>query len=346
MRASNTLLARISKVTGMTSLLLATAVFALALVFAATPTSTAAADESVRVAGLLDLLRQRLEKKDDEEEEETKKEKKKPQQKKKRTKENTVTWKKKKTPSNARLRIAVIGDSLAQDLWFGMRRVLIRHKDIEVVRFTKSASGLVRDDSYDWAKKLTSFVAEERFEIAVVLFGGNDRQGIRLGGKRLPRFTKKWTVEYGRRVDAVIDLLKTRTQTIFWVGLPVVRSSSLERDYKKLNVIYRSRAEAGSIEFIDIWHLFRDDSGVYTSFGPDLRGTKRKLRMDDGNHFTAPGQARFAHEVVKIMRTKVELSSTEQLKIHALLSAPAKSDCALFAPASQYGHNCSHKRLE
>lgn len=342
MRADNALRVWIANLKSLTGVLLVTVFLALALIFTAAPVSTANAGETVRMAGLLDLLRQRLEERDDEKEEKAKKKKKRTQKKKKKT----VTKKKKKQPSTARLRIAVIGDSLAQDLWFGMRRVLIRHKDIEVVRFTKSASGLVRDDSYDWAKKLTSFVAEERFEIAVVLFGGNDRQGIRLGGKRLPRFTDKWTVEYSRRVDAVIDLLKTRAQTIFWVGLPVVRSASLERDYKKLNRIYKSRADASSIEFIDIWHLFRNESGVYSSFGPDLKGTKRKLRMDDGNHFTAPGQARFAHEVVKIMRKKVELSSSQPVRTYAFRWPSGTADCLAFAHASQYSHICPHKRLE
>ena len=206
-------------------------------------------------------------------------------------------------------RLAVVGDSLAQDLWFGIHRQFRRSKDVDVIRMTKSASGLVRDDNYDWNEKLADFVADEKFDIAVVVFGGNDRQEIRLKGKRLPRFSETWTVEYGKRVDKIITILKSEAETVFWVGLPVVRSERMERDYKKLNKIYRSRAEAGGIEYVDIWHLFRDKDGEYTSFGPDLRGNKRRLRQDDGLHFSAHGQGRFADEVVKIMNKTVHLSS-------------------------------------
>ena len=205
-------------------------------------------------------------------------------------------------------RLAVVGDSLAQDLWFGVQRHFRKSKDVKVVRFTKSASGLVRDDNYDWNKKLKRFIRKENFDIAVVVFGGNDRQEIRLKGKRLPRFGEPWTAEYGNRVDRIIELLKSEADTIFWVGLPVVRSGRMEKDYKKLYKIYRARAAASGIQYVDIWHLFRDEDGEYTSFGPDLRGVKRRLRQDDGLHFTLPGQGRFADEVVKIMRKTVQLS--------------------------------------
>lgn len=288
------------------------------------PAPHARADETIQVAGLLDLLKERL-KRAEKPEDDAKEDRKTKKKTKSKQKPERTTKQEKKT-STARLRIAVVGDSLAQDLWFGMRRVLIAKKDIEVVRFTKSASGLVRDDSYDWIEKLTGFVEEERFEIAVVMFGGNDRQNIRVNGKRLPRLSKKWIVEYGNRIDAVVDLLKTRTETVFWVGLPVVRSNRLTRDYKKMNQVFKSRAAANGIEYINIWPLFRGKDGAYSSFGPDLKGAKRRLRMDDGTHFTAPGQGRFANEVVKIMRKTVQLSSAPRFNTNAALLAAASVD--------------------
>ena len=168
------------------------------------PAPHARADDAMQIAGLLDLLKERL--KRAEKPEDDRKTKRKTKKKAKTKQKSKRTTKQKKKPSTARLRIAVVGDSLAQDLWFGMRRVFFAKKDIEVVRLTKSASGLVRDDSYDWIEKLTGFVEEERFEIAVVMFGGNDRQNIPVNGKRLPRLSKKWIVEYGNRIDAVVDL--------------------------------------------------------------------------------------------------------------------------------------------
>ncbi len=285
----------------------------------APPAATPATADTVLADNLWDMLKGSKDT-DELDEKPAKPEAKKKPAKKKPTAQKPAKKKKKRrkadTPKAVNpgaTRVAVVGDSLAQDLWFGVQRQFRRNKDVDIVRLTKSASGLVRDDNYDWNEKLENFIAEERFDIAVVVFGGNDRQEIRLKGKRLPRFSEKWSVEYGNRVDKIIALLETEADTVFWVGLPVVRSDRMEKDYKKLNKIYRTRSEAAGIQYVDIWHLFRDENGEYTSFGPDLRGAKRRLRQDDGLHFTAHGQGRFADEVVKIMSKTVQLSSLPQM---------------------------------
>ena len=223
-----------------------------------------------------------------------------------------------------KLRLAVIGDSLALDLWFGLQRHYRRNKNIEVVKFTKSASGLVRDDNYDWNAKLKKFMREDDFDVAVVVIGGNDRQSIRHKGKRLQRFTDPWKEEYARRVGVMIDLIKQETDDVFWVSLPSVRSNRMARDYLSFNEIYERQAKAKNINFVDIWPLFRDKNGDYTSFGPDVKGVKRRLRKDDGLHFTTPGQGRFAEEVAKLMRKSVEQSATDLYRRLAATSAPAE----------------------
>jgi hypothetical protein len=286
-----------------------------------TSAPTAAAEETVVAANLWDILRGSKE--IDEPKAKPKKKKTKPKKRPAKVKPAKKKRKRRADPKKqvnpGATRLAVIGDSLAQDLWFGIQRQFRKNKDVDIIRLNKSASGLVRDDNYDWNKKLKAFIDKEDFDIAVVVFGGNDRQEIRLRGKRLPRFTEAWTAEYGDRVTKIISLLQTEADTVFWVGLPVVRSDRMEKDYKKLNKVYREKSEAAGIEFVDIWHLFRDASGAYTSFGPDLRGAKRRLRQDDGLHFTAHGQGRFADEVVKVMNTIVQLSGLRQPMRHAAM---------------------------
>lgn len=287
-----------------------------AVLFAASPDRAAASDELRIATNLWDILRGSQ----DSDEEDAKQNEAPAPEKTTETDQPQPAKPKKRRAATAdpkqvdpgATRLVVVGDSLAQDLWFGVQRAFRNSKHIEVIRFTKSASGLVRDDSYNWNKKLGSFVAEQDFDIAVVVFGGNDRQEIRLKGKRLPRFSKVWAEEYRNRVAHIITLLKTRAEKVFWVSLPVVRSERMTRDYLKLNKIYKAEAEANGAEYVDIWSQFRGEDGGYTSFGPDLQGAKRRLRQDDGLHFTLPGQGRFADEVLKIMRKTIQLSSLER----------------------------------
>ena len=207
----------------------------------------------------------------------------------------------------ARQTVAVIGDSLAQDLWNGLHKLYRGAENVEILRFTKVSSGLVRDDVFDWNKRIKQFTAENNFDTAIVLMGGNDRQVITVGGKRLNRFGAAWTEEYGRRVDDMIVTLKTRTNAIYWLGLPIVRSKRMARDYVKLNKVYRSQAEANGITYVDTWQLFDTKDGKYTSFGLDVKGVKRRLRKDDGLHFTVAGKLVFAREIVRILRKEVSV---------------------------------------
>lgn len=208
-------------------------------------------------------------------------------------------------------RLAIIGDSLAQDLWNGMHKLYRGHDKVEFIRFTKVSSGLVRDDVYNWNAKVKAFVAEHEYDTAIVLIGGNDRQSITIGSKRLNRFGKAWTEEYGRRVDDFIATLKAKGGAVYWLGLPIVRSNRMARDYRKLNKVYKERAEANDITYINTWPLFETEDGKYTSFGLDIKGTKRRLRKDDGLHFTVAGKLVFAREIARLLRKEVSRLKSE-----------------------------------
>lgn len=217
----------------------------------------------------------------------------------------TTTSKPHRTAQQTTQRLAVIGDSLAQDLWNGLHKLYRGQEKVEFIRFTKVSSGLVRDDVYDWNAHVKTFVAENDYDTAIVLIGGNDRQGITIGSKRLQRFGKAWTEEYARRVDDFIATLKSKGGAVYWLGLPIVRSKRMANDYLKLNKVYRAQADANNVTYIDTWKLFETKDGKYTSFGLDLKGAKRRLRKDDGLHFTVAGKLVFAREVARLLRKEV-----------------------------------------
>jgi hypothetical protein len=195
------------------------------------------------------------------------------------------------------LTIAVIGDSLANDLGRGMETLYQRHSNIRVLKYTRFSTGLVRTDYFDWNIAVRRFLDSSNPDIIIVVIGGNDNQHIRTEHQRLEPLSPEWVAEYERRVSAFMAPLQKDRAKIYWVSLPIVRSPSLSRSFSVMNEIYRRQAKHHAIRYVNIWGKFADPSGAYSSFGKSLEGVRRQLREDDGMHFTETGSLRFAAQV-------------------------------------------------
>ncbi len=199
------------------------------------------------------------------------------------------------------LRIGVVGDSVAGDLARGLRKILSGASRHTIVKFTKPATGLMRDDVYDWAGALTAFLRKTKLDAVAVIIGGNDRQSIWRNGERLDPGSPAWKAEYERRVARFMGVLAKSGAKIYWAGLPPVRSDALSRDYRRINAVQQALAGRHGFAYIDLWGAFADAKGGYTSFGPGIDGTKRRLRKNDGMHFTIDGELRLAHLVARAL---------------------------------------------
>lgn len=197
------------------------------------------------------------------------------------------------------LRIGVVGDSLATDLANGLRKVLTGKSGHTVVKFTRPATGLMRDDVYDWKHALDGFLRKSKLDVVAVIIGGNDRQSIWKDGDRLDHHSPAWRAEYERRLARFMAVLEKSGATVYWVGLPVVRSGEMSRDYRRINEIQRAQARKHGFAYVSLWEAFADAKGGYTSFGPDIDGAKKRLRKNDGMHFTIDGELRLAHIVAR-----------------------------------------------
>jgi hypothetical protein len=193
--------------------------------------------------------------------------------------------------------IAVIGDSLANDLGRGMEALYRRHGNIRVLKYTRFSTGLVRTDYFDWNVAVRRFLDSTNPDVILVVIGGNDNQHIRTDHGRLDPMSKEWLAEYERRVSTFMAPLQKDRAKIYWVGLPIVRSPSLSRSFHVMNGIYQRQAKRHAIRYVSVWDKFADSHGAYSSFGKSLEGVRRQLREDDGMHFTEVGSLRFAAQV-------------------------------------------------
>jgi hypothetical protein len=215
-------------------------------------------------------------------------------------------------PTGDRYRILVIGDSLGDGLWQGLYRAFQEDKNLEFINRSKASGGLIRSDSNSWDSQIAEILKNDRFQIAVMMFGANDDQAIKSGKDWLKVGTEEWRQAYGQRVEAIIKKLRAANIAVYWVGLPVMRSPDQSADAEMMNEVFREKAFINSAKYIDTWNGFTDESGRFSAYGPDMSGQVKRLRADDGVHFTERGSVKLAHFVEKEMRRDLSLAKLER----------------------------------
>jgi uncharacterized protein len=215
-------------------------------------------------------------------------------------------------PNGDRYRVVVLGDSLGEGLWSGLYRAFEEDKTLEFIQHAKPNSGFARIDSYDWNEQLAKLLKEDTYQIAVVMFGASDAQGVRSGKEWLKVGSEGWREIYGQRVEAFVKQLRAANVAVYWVGLPIMRSATQNEDAEKLNDVYREKAFINGARYVETWTGFSDEGGRYSPYGPDMTGQVKRLRADDGVHFTARGYLKLAHFVEKDLRSDLNLAKIER----------------------------------
>ncbi len=237
-------------------------------------------------------------------------------------------------PDASRIKIALVGDSLAEALSLGLEADPAVKAEWLIRQKTVSASGLVRDDYHDWPKALAALIAENP-DLAglVVMLGLNDRQVIRSGDAVLEPLTDPWREAYRKRVDTLIQIAQAARVPLVWVGMPVVRAPKLSADLASLNDMIRNRVTAGGETYVEIFDGFADQSGAFTTSGPDVIGDIVRLRGPDGIHFTPAGQRKLAFFVDRPLRKRIGERALESNA--ALASLPANLPTKSPAPGTE-----------
>jgi uncharacterized protein len=215
-------------------------------------------------------------------------------------------------PNGDRYRIVVLGDSMAEGLWDGLYRALEDDPTIDVIQQAKKWTGFVNPDKFDWNSEISPILQDGNYQIAVVMFGAGEAQAIRQDGKTLQVGTEEWREAYGQRVENFIRKLRGANLATYWVGLPVMRSPGQSEDAQKLNDVFREKAFVNGAKFVETWDGFVDEQGRYSAYGPDMQGNTKRLRANDGVHFTQRGYLKLAHFVDKELRKDLTLAKEER----------------------------------
>lgn len=197
-----------------------------------------------------------------------------------------------------RLTVVVFGDSQGRGIAEGLQRVLLDDSRFKVLNRTHPGAAFVHGEA-EWMAPIRKFLSQEKADIAIVMFGANDRLDMKAGdsGTSLRFKSDAWRVEYARRTDMVLQALVESGLRVVWCGNPIARSETYSSDMNYINQIFAERAELFGIKFVPLWEMAAGEGGKYAAYGKDLDGVTRRLRADDGIHFTSAGYELIADKI-------------------------------------------------
>ena len=212
------------------------------------------------------------------------------------------------------LRVYIGGDSIIRDAGDAFLDLASDTPLFDTTLHYENATGLTRPDFYDWPAALADDMESHRPEVAFIMFGGNDSQGI-LGpngeayaGPSDPR----WQEEYARRVAGVMDILRADDRIVFWVALPPMRDDGFDGRAEVMNDIYREAAASRPwMTYLDTDPVFGDDDGEYVERKADPNGDLLDLRQDDGVHFSQPGATHLARVMLDLIDREIQASRSD-----------------------------------
>jgi len=208
-----------------------------------------------------------------------------------------------------RLRVVVVGDSLAQGLGFYLARAM--RPSLAVVSSQGIiSSGLARPDYYDWPKRMQHIERIFHPDLVIVMLGENDAQDLVTPEGRLEtrHVSDAWPDGYAQRVRELIRVAVDNGSHVVWAGLPVVQDRSRWGFIQQVDNIYRGVSRhIPNAAYLDTWSMFTTNGGRYA---PYLRINDRivQVRESDGVHFTPTGYTIVARAAIGVAEQAFALS--------------------------------------
>ncbi len=220
------------------------------------------------------------------------------------------------TPLNARLaqgplRIGVFGDSMADGLYAGLYRDLRDQPNVTVTKFSQVSTGLSRYDYVNVQARTRSQLDEQPVDVAVMLFGTNDAQGIDTGSAVHMFGTDGWKAAYGQRIDDLVALLRSRDVAVYWVGLPRMKRESFDGRMMLINGVVEARMRALGVPYIETTDLTSNAEGGYEAYLPTDSGRRVLMRAGDGIHMSMAGYLRMSAPVAARLKRDAGLDQPQ-----------------------------------
>ncbi len=199
-------------------------------------------------------------------------------------------------PGDPPVRIAFVGDSMADGLWGALFRRLGKDKcladKIKLVRHAKNGTGLTRLDQYNWVDEVAAIATDPGVDLFVGSFGINDRQSIVDAAKTRTEYGgPNYDSRYEGIVEDVVQNALAHGSSMLVMGLPVMLDSAANADATAKNRLFAeavAHVASPRAAYVPPWE---SHPGVdeYKPFLPNANNAMVQVRAPDGVHFTTVG---------------------------------------------------------
>lgn len=194
------------------------------------------------------------------------------------------------------IRIAFVGDSMADGLWGALFRRLGKDKclaeKIKLIRHAKNGTGLTRLDQFNWLDEVAALATDPGVDLFVGSFGVNDRQSIVDAQKtRVEYGGPDFDARYRGLVEGVLQSALAHGASMLVMGLPVMLDPAANADAIAKNRLFAeavAHVDSPRAAYVPPWE---SHSGVdeYKPFLPNANNAMVQVRAPDGVHFTSAG---------------------------------------------------------
>ena len=205
------------------------------------------------------------------------------------------------------LTLLSIGDSVGEDLGFGLGDVFSTDPAVRVVQKGLEDTGLARSDYYNWPVTLESELRQYRPKIVVVMLGANDMQAFSIGNGRYLSFSMTsatWWRAYAARVAVVMEEATSAGAHVMWVGLPPMgAASSVPAGFPaKVNRVFLTEARLHpGVNYYPSDKVLATKRGGFILW-LSVDGSYEQIRSSDGVHLLPAGYDLLARALVQPMQ--------------------------------------------
>jgi len=193
------------------------------------------------------------------------------------------------------LRVYFGGDSLAGAPGILFARRGAESRLMKVRTDYQVSSRLTYTVPVDWPAHLQAQLDAGHADVGVFMIGANDTGMPMVAEGVSTMYPKKtWLAEYQRRVRKIVTImLRNGVQRVYWVGLPVMPSTTESAKARRLNELFEdAAAHSPDLVYVDAYDLLATKKGGFIA----------ALRSGDGIHFTDEGAWRIADAVWAAMK--------------------------------------------
>ena len=157
------------------------------------------------------------------------------------------------------------------------------------------SSRLTYGEPVDWPVRVKQQMNAGRYDFGIFMICANDSGMPMIAGDTSVMYPKKaWLEEYETRAKQIATImLRAGVKRVYWVGMPIMPSSSESKKMRDLNQLFEAvAASSPDIVYVDSYDLLSKKNGDF----------KASLRSGDGVHYTDEGATVVAEAVWKAIR--------------------------------------------